>query len=219
MILLTAEDDVVVTTRRAGEGASSIVLGIAVRLWALPLEEFGIIWGRAVVEVGARAAVFRLIESSASTFAPISYFQFWRADCIYVAAASYFLAIRIGRSSRKRDIETINQRDVIEILTHVLIECILKKSCRDSSIALTFEQPPAVTSVAPAMPAGVEGAAGTTPDSGLRCSCGNVESPRLALPQRLTAARICSCPDSVCALVLHCECGAIGNLQINIDGE
>lgn len=73
-MLLTAEDDVVISTRRAGEGASGIVFGIAVRLWAFLLEEFGIVCGRAVVEVGSRAAVLRRIESSTSTFATISYF-------------------------------------------------------------------------------------------------------------------------------------------------
>lgn len=75
-MVLTTEDDVVISTTRAGGGASSIVLGIAVCLWALLLEEFGIVGGRTVVAVGSRAAVLRLIESSASTFAPIPYSQF-----------------------------------------------------------------------------------------------------------------------------------------------
>ena len=77
LIMLTAEDDVVIrSTRRAGEGAGGIVLGIAVRLWALPLEEFRIVAGRAVVQVGACAAVLRRIESSTSTPASTRYFQF-----------------------------------------------------------------------------------------------------------------------------------------------
>lgn len=74
MMVLTAEDDVVITTRRAGEGATGIVFGIAVSLWALLLEEFRIVCRRAVVQVGSRAAVLRGIESSTGTFAPVSYF-------------------------------------------------------------------------------------------------------------------------------------------------
>jgi len=49
LIMLTAEDYVVISTRRAGEGASGIVLGIAVGLWALLLEELGIVGRTAVV--------------------------------------------------------------------------------------------------------------------------------------------------------------------------
>ena len=77
LIMLTAEDDVVIrSTSSTGEGASGIVLGIAVRLWALPLEEFRIVAGRAVVQVGACTAVLRRIESSTSTPASTRYFQF-----------------------------------------------------------------------------------------------------------------------------------------------
>jgi len=108
---LTAEDDVVISTSRASEGAGTSVLGIAVGLWALPLEEFRIVRGRAAVEVGACAAVLRRIESSTSTLASLGYFQFWRADGIYVAGACYFFAIRVG----ERDIEAINERDIIEV--------------------------------------------------------------------------------------------------------
>jgi hypothetical protein len=94
LIMLTAEDYVVISTRRAGEGASGIVLGIAVGLWALLLEELGIVSGTAVVQVIPRAAVLRGIELRTSTLASISYFQFCRADGIYVAGAAYHFALR-----------------------------------------------------------------------------------------------------------------------------
>jgi len=218
MVLLTAEDDVIISTRRAGEDASGIVLGIAVRLWALPLEEFGIVIGNTVVVcVGSRAAVLRGIQLRTRTVASICYFQFCRAGSNYVVRATYFLTVR--RSCSERDIETFNQRHVIEVLILVLIERIFKKSLRRTSIALTIEQPPAVTGVALALPVSVEGAAGTTPDSRLRCSCRNVESPRLALRQCLTAARTCSGPNCVWALVRHHERRPFSTLQINIDGE
>jgi len=216
--MLTAEDDVVISTCWASEGAGTIILGIAVRLWALLLEEHRIIRGRAGVEVGACAAVLRLIESSTSTFASIGYFQLWRADGIYVAVACYFFAIGVGGSYGERDIESINERDIKEVQIVVLIESIFKKCCRNASVALTFQQPAAVTSVAPASPARVEGAASTTPDSRLFCSCGNVKRPRLALSQCLTATRTCSGPNCVWTLVLHYECCAFGNLQINMNG-
>jgi len=90
--MLTAEDDVVISTRRAGEGASGIVLGIAVGLWALLLEELGIVSGTAVVQVIPRAAVLRGIELRTSTLASISYFQFCRAGGIYIAGATYYFA-------------------------------------------------------------------------------------------------------------------------------
>jgi hypothetical protein len=90
--MLTAEDYVVISTRRAGEGASGIVLGIAVGLWALLLEELGIVSGTAVVQVIPRAAVLRGIELRTSTLASISYFQFCRADGIYIAGATYYFA-------------------------------------------------------------------------------------------------------------------------------
>jgi len=76
MMVLTAEDDVVISTTSASEDASDIVIGIAVRLWALRLEESGIVTRRALVLVLVRAAVVRLTESNTSTFAPIPYFQF-----------------------------------------------------------------------------------------------------------------------------------------------
>jgi hypothetical protein len=93
--MLTAEDDVVISTRRAGEGASGIVLGIAVGLWALLLEELGIVSGTAVVQVIPRAAVLRGIELRTSTLASISYFQFCRANSIYIAGATYYFAVGV----------------------------------------------------------------------------------------------------------------------------
>lgn len=115
MLMLTAEDNFVITTSRASESAGTIILRIAVRLRALPLEEFGIVCERAVVQEGARAAVLRRIESNTSALASTGYFQLRRADGIYVAGASDFFAVGVGRNYGERYIEAINERDIIVV--------------------------------------------------------------------------------------------------------
>ena len=102
----------------------------------------------------------RGIESSTSTLASIGYFQFCWALGSYVTAACLSFAVRVGRSYGEREIEAINERDVIEIFINNVdhIKSIFSKRCRKLSITSTIEQAVAVTSVATASPAHVEGA-------------------------------------------------------------
>ena len=67
---LRAQHDLVVGSRRAGEGAGLVVLGVAVRIGAFPLEEHGVLGGRAVVGELAPAAVGVAAELAARAGAP-----------------------------------------------------------------------------------------------------------------------------------------------------
>lgn len=185
--LLRAEGDVIISTRRASEGASIIIFRITVGLWALSLEKLGIAGRRAVVDVVPRAAVLRGVQSDTSTVASIIDFQICRAGGSYVAAAARCRAASVRGSYGEREIEAINERDVIGILTVGTVQSIFSERCRRLSRNLTAEQTATVTSVAAALTGCVEGAACTPPESARACSCKDLNAPCFALCQRLTA--------------------------------
>ena len=102
--------------------------------------------------------ILRGIESSTRTIASIGYFQFCWALGSYVTAACLSFAVRVGRSYGEREIESINERDVIEIFINNVdhIKSIFSRHCRKLSITLTIEQVAAVTSVVATLPAHIE---------------------------------------------------------------
>lgn len=176
-MVLGAEGDVVISTRSASGGASIIVFGIAISLWALPLKELGILRRRAVVGVVSRAAVLRSIESSATTVAPIDHFQFCRAARSYVAATLNCWAATVRGSYGEREIKSINEIDVIRVAIVGPIQSIFSQRCRRSSSGLTVEQATAVSSVAAAFTKGIERVARSSPKFACACSCGHVNTP------------------------------------------
>jgi len=212
-----AEDNFVVCTRSTGERAWSIILCIAVGLWALILEYFGIFGRRAIVQVVPSAAVLRGVESYTGAVASISHFQFCRADGIYVAATGGCRASSVGGSYGEGDIETINERDVIRVSIVATIQSIFSKCCRRLPWTLAIEQTATVPSVAFALTGCVEGATGTPPEPASTCSCGNVNTPCFALSQRFPATYGNSCrPNRVWTLVLDSKCCTCNSLKIYI---
>ena len=127
-----AEDDFIVSASGAGEGAGGVVFCIAVSLRAFALEETRIVSRRATLQKRPRAAILRCIESNARALASVGHPQFFGALGIYIAAAGTSCALRIGGYDRHWQVESVDQRDVIEVKVIDLIEGILDQSCKDS---------------------------------------------------------------------------------------
>lgn len=132
--IAAAENDFIVIASGATEGAVGVVICIAVGLGALPLENLGIISRTAIVQIIPRAAILRFIQTSAGAIASIGNPQFRGADGSYVAATGDCLARRVGGFDRHWQVESIDERDVIQV---ILTESVLEQSRRVGSIPLT----------------------------------------------------------------------------------
>lgn len=132
-----AEDDFIVSASRASEGAGRVVFCIAVRLRAFLLEETRVIRGRAIFQKRSSTAILRRIESNAGALASVGHLQFCGALGIYVAAADTFCALTVRRYDRHWQVESIDERDVIEVQVLELIHGDFRQSRGDTSRSLT----------------------------------------------------------------------------------
>lgn len=115
--IAAAENDFIVIASGATEGAVGVVICIAVGLGALPLEKLGIISRTAIVRIIPRAAISRFFQISAGVLASIGNPEFRGAAGSYVAATGDCLARRVGGYDRHWQVESIDERDVIGLIT------------------------------------------------------------------------------------------------------
>lgn len=132
-----AEDDFIVSASGTSESAGGIVSCVAVGLRAFSLEETRIISGRAILQKRPGAAILRCIESSTGALTSVGHPQCCRALGIYVAAALDSFALGPGWYNCHRQVESIDERDVIEVEILVLIQCVFGQSGGDASPSLT----------------------------------------------------------------------------------
>lgn len=122
-----AENNFIVSASGATEGASGVVFSVAVTTGALAIEKFRIMTGTATVGMIPRATILWCLETSAGAIASVGNPQFRGTDGTYCAVAANCWARIVGGYDRHRQIESIDERDVVKVL---FIDRILDQSCR-----------------------------------------------------------------------------------------
>jgi hypothetical protein len=185
-----AEDDVVVGAAGAGVGAGGVVLGVAVRVGALALEELGVVGGPAGVLGRPGAAVPVLLEHGARVVAAAGHPELGRALRRDVGAAPRpALGAPAGGQEVHGHVEAVHEGDVEEVEAHVLVQPELGERVGRLPVPRALQHPAAVARRAVALAAAVERAPRARPHAPARRAGRHVDLPRLAVLQLLAAAR------------------------------
>ncbi|KAG6405765.1 hypothetical protein SASPL_133359 [Salvia splendens] len=201
---LGTEDDPIVGSLRARESASGVVLRIGKRLRAQRLKKPRLIGGEA--PPGPTAVLGRLVDGArvlASAGGP----EVGGALAHHVGRAPDRLGASVGgRGHLERDVEAVDEGDVVVVHVGEVVEAVLRLGERWSTVGGAVELAGAVSGEAGAAAGGVEGTVGAGPDSGEPGPVGEVEGPGLAAVE-VAAASVGedSGPEGVGAVVLDVE--------------
>uniref|UniRef100_A0A8R7Q0X3 Uncharacterized protein n=1 Tax=Triticum urartu TaxID=4572 RepID=A0A8R7Q0X3_TRIUA len=200
-----AEDDLVVGAR-AGENACGVVLGVAVGVGALPLEEPRVVGRPIVVCRRPGAAVHVLLEHTARVVAPSGGPQLvgaLRRD--HPGAPRPALGALEGaggRDERHGHVEPVDEGDVEEVEVHVLVEPEFRQRVGRLPVPRALQLAAAVARLAPPVASPVEDAPRARPHAPARRARRHVDAPRLPRVRLPTPA---VAPHRVLALVHHRE--------------
>jgi hypothetical protein len=203
-----AEDDLVVGSGGAGEGAGGVILGVAVRVGALPLEVPGVVGRVAVVGRRADAAVLVLLEHGARVVAHAVLPQLGRAARVHVHGAARAAAApgpAVGEEAHGH-VEAVDEGDVEEVEVVELLQRVLRQRVGRAPVPSALQHAAAVPRAAAPAPARVELAPRARPDARGRRARGGRDPPALAAVQLPPAAhRHGRGPHGERALVHHRE--------------
>uniref|UniRef100_A0ACD6A627 Uncharacterized protein n=1 Tax=Avena sativa TaxID=4498 RepID=A0ACD6A627_AVESA len=162
-----AEDDLVVGAAGASVGAGGVVLGVAVGVRALPLEEPGVVGRPAVVRRRAGAAVLVLLEHRAGVVAPSSGLELVRAlrrDHLRAPRPALGApGAAAGRQEVHGHVEAVDEGDVEEVEVVELVEPELGQRVGRLPVLRALQLAAAVARLAPPVAAAVEVAARARP--------------------------------------------------------
>ncbi|KAG6408014.1 hypothetical protein SASPL_131016 [Salvia splendens] len=174
---LGTEDDPIVGSLRAREGASGVVLRVGERLGAQPLKVPRLIGGEAPP---SPAAVLGRLVDGARVVAAAGGPEVGGALGDDVGRAPDGLGAAVGgRGHLKGDVEAVDEGDVVVVLVGEVVEAVLCLGERRGAVGGAVELASAVSGEAGAAAGGVEGAVGAGPDSGQPGPVGEVEGPGL----------------------------------------
>ncbi|KAK8444498.1 hypothetical protein SEVIR_9G146801v4 [Setaria viridis] len=187
-----AEDDVVVGSAGASVGARRVVLGVAVGVRALPLEEPRVVGGPAGVLLRPRAAVLVRLEHRARVVAAAGGAQLGGALRRDVGAAPRPALGAPGAAARRQEVhghvEPVHQRDVEEVEVLELVQPVLGQRVGRLPVPGALQHAAAVAGVAPPVPAAVEGAPRARPHATAGGARRHVDGPGLPVVQLPAAA-------------------------------
>ncbi|RRT35184.1 hypothetical protein B296_00051088, partial [Ensete ventricosum] len=189
------------------ESARLIVLGIAVGVGAVILEEPGVVGRQAAAGV---AAVLVRLEHGAGVVAAARRLQRSGALPVDVRRAPDAAAAARRGAEVHGHVEAVDQGDVEEVEVVKLVERELGQGVGRAAVRRACQHAAAVARLALPAAAPVEGAAGAAPDAAAGRSCIHVDGPRLPLVELLSAAGHGRGPHCVSALVHDLEGGGMG---------
>jgi hypothetical protein len=200
-----AEHDIVVGALWAGEGAGLVVLGVAVGVRAQPLEEPGVVRGRALVLVLAPAAVGVAAELLAGAGAAAGHLERGGALGVDVGLAAGAPAAALEGHGH---VEAIHEGDV-DVVRAVPVERVLGQRRGGSPGHGARQRAAAVPRLARPAAAAVEAAPRARPHPRVRRARRHLHGPRLARVQARAAAGEGGRPQRVLAAVDDVEGGRV----------
>uniref|UniRef100_A0A8R7U4P6 Uncharacterized protein n=1 Tax=Triticum urartu TaxID=4572 RepID=A0A8R7U4P6_TRIUA len=178
---LRAEGDFVVCSGGAGECAALVVVGVAVGVWAEPLEETRVA-GRPAGRrrTWRRAAVLWGAELAAGTHAAPVHLQLRRALCVDVRSAANRAAAAADGPEAHRHVESVDEGDVVEVSIAACPKSVFGERGGWLPAGTAGQHAAAVSRGTRPLAAGVEFAARTRPDPTRICAGGRVDCGQLA---------------------------------------